>query len=126
MIIKKVLLAGILLCINTASVIAIGSADSTHASMVKNGLKVSADKHYLVDAITAKPVFILATTAWNINSLTYAEIDTLLQATASHGFNSIMFALDFYPQADEPNVYGQKAYIGDEKTDLNPAYFKYC
>jgi len=93
---------------------------------VKNGLKVSPNKRYLVDAVTGKPVFILATTLWNINALTYPEIDTLLKSTAMNGFNAIMFALDFYPQADEPDIYGDKAYIGPEKTDLNPAYFTYC
>jgi len=36
---------------------------------VNNGLKVSENKHYLVDAATGKPVFILATTLWNINAL---------------------------------------------------------
>ncbi|MEP6747975.1 MAG: DUF4038 domain-containing protein [Bacteroidota bacterium] len=75
---------------------------------LKNGLKISADKHYLVEAKTGRPVFILATTAWNINALTYTEIDTLLRSTAGNGFNAIMFALDFYPQADEKNAYGQK------------------
>lgn len=96
------------------------------ASAVSNGLKVSGNKHYLVDASTGKPVFLLATTLWNINSLTYPEIDTLLQSVAANGFNAIMFALDFYPQADEQNIYGEKAYIGPDKTDLNPAYFTYC
>jgi hypothetical protein len=96
------------------------------ASAVVNGLKVSENKHYLVDAATGKPVFLLATTLWNINSLTYPEIDTLLQSVASNGFNTIMFALDFYPQADEQNIYGEKAYVGPDKTDLNPAYFTYC
>ena len=93
---------------------------------VQNGLKISTDKHYLVDAKTGRPVFLLATTAWNINALTYNEIDTLLQSIAANGFNAIMFALDFYPQADEQNIYGNKAYTGPEKTDLDPGYFIYC
>ncbi len=93
---------------------------------VQNGLKVSTNKRYLVDAVTAEPVFLLATTAWNINALTYSEIDTLLKSVANNGFNSIMFAINFYPQADEPNVYSDKPYIGTNKTDLNPAYFVYC
>ena len=96
-----------------------------HAS-VKNGLTPSADKHYLVDAITGQPVFILATTAWNINALTYAEIDTLLQTIALNGFNSIMYAIDFYPQGEEANVYGARAYSGPDKTDLDSKYFRYC
>ncbi len=93
---------------------------------VNNGLKVSLNKHYSVNAVTGTPVFILATTVWNINALTYNEIDTLLQTIASNGFNTIMFAIDFYPQADEQNIYGDKPYIGADKTDLNPAYFTYC
>src|SRR5476651_1407306 len=93
---------------------------------VGHGLKVSANKRYLADAITNEPVFLLATTAWNINALKYAEIDTLIKSISANGFNSIMFALDFSPQADEPNVYGEKAYVGPDKTDLNPAYFSYC
>lgn len=93
---------------------------------VRTGLKVSADRHGLVDAVTGRPVFLLATTAWNINALKYDEIDTLLKSISGNGFNAIMFAIDFYPQADEPNIYGEKPYIGTEKTDLNPAYFSYC
>ena len=102
------------------------SAQTGHPGDVTHGLKVGANKHYLVDAVTGKPVFILATTAWNINALTYPEIDTLLQSIAGNGFNSIMFALDFFPQATEANIYGESAYNGPGKTDLNPAYFTYC
>ena len=93
---------------------------------VENGLRISSDKHYLIDALTGKPVFILATTAWNINALTYDEIDTLLETIARNGFNSIMFTMDFYPQAEEANFYGKKAYTGVDKTDLDPGYFIYC
>ena len=100
--------------------------DTIKHSTVENGLKVSFDKHYLIDGKTGRPVFILATTAWNINALTYAEIDTLLQSIAGNGFNAIMFCIDFFPQADEPNVYGHKAYTGAEKTELDPDYFIYC
>jgi hypothetical protein len=92
-------------------------------AQVADGLKVSDNKHYLVDATTGKPVFLLATTLWNINSLAYPEIDTLLHSMALNGFNAIMFALDFYPQADESNIYGEKVYVGPGRADLNPAYF---
>jgi hypothetical protein len=93
---------------------------------VSDGLKVSTNKKQLVNAKTGLPVFILATTAWNINSLNYQEIDTLLKSISSNGFNAVMFTLNFYPQANEANVYGQCAYIGEDKTELNPAYFSYC
>ncbi|TCC91744.1 DUF4038 domain-containing protein [Pedobacter frigiditerrae] len=119
---KKLL---ILFVINILILIAFNTKSSAKTNVL-NGLKVSGNKHYLLDAKTNEPVFILATTAWNINALTYKEIDVLLKSTAKNGFNSIMFALDFYPQATEKNVYGEQAYIGPEKTDLNPKYFAYC
>ena len=93
---------------------------------VGDGLKVSANHHYLVDAKTGAPVFLLADTAWNLGALRLEEIDTYLQSRAAHGFNAVMFALNFAPQADEKNAYGQPAYIGAEKTELNPAYFATC
>lgn len=92
----------------------------------ENGLKVSDNCRYLIDAVTNEPVFLLADTAWNLNALTYNEIDLYLKNRASHGFNAVMFALDFYPQANEANIYGECAYTGPEKTDLNPYYFIYC
>ncbi len=93
---------------------------------VENGLRVSANHRYLVDAVTGMPVFILADTAWNLGALKFEEIDRYLQSRADHGFNTVMFALNFAPQADEKNAYGQSAYIGAEKTDLNPEYFEFC
>ena len=100
-------------------------SDTTKYPSVANGLKVSTNHRYLVDAVTGKPVFILANTLWNINSLTTPEIDTLLSSIAKNKFNAIMFTLNFSPQGDEANAYGQKAYIGEFKTDLNPAYFSF-
>jgi len=93
---------------------------------VNDGLKVSANGHYLVDAVNGSPVFILADTAWNLGALKIEEIDTYLQSRADHRFNAIMFVLNFAPQAAEKNAYGEPAYIGADKTDLNPAYFATC
>jgi len=104
-------------------------ADETAASprsSVNDGLKVSENHRYLVDAVTGNPVFILADTAWNLGALKIEEIDTYLQSRADHGFNTVMFALSFAPQAQEENAYGQPAYIGADKTELNPAYFETC
>ena len=95
-------------------------------SSVAPALKVSANQHYLVDAGTGAPVFLLADTAWNLGALNFEEIDTYLQSRSGHGFNTVMFALNFAPQAEEKNAYGQAAYLGAEKTELNPAYFRYC
>jgi len=93
---------------------------------VKNGLKVSDNHRYLVDARTGAPAFLLADTAWNLAALRLEEIDIYLQSRAAQGFNAVMFALNFAPQADENNAYGEPAYVGAEKTELNPAYFKAC
>jgi hypothetical protein len=103
----------------SASVIAAGSPAS-------DGLKVSDNHRYLVDAVTGKPVFLLADTAWNLGALKLDEVDTYLQSRADHGFTAVMFALNFAPQAVETNAYGQPAYIGADKTELNPQYFKTC
>lgn len=99
---------------------------SSSRSGVKHGLKVSGNQRYLVDAKTGAPVFILADTAWNLGALKLAEIDTYLQSRTEHGFNTVMFTLNFAPQADEKNAYDQPAYLGVEKTELNPAYFQFC
>ena len=101
-------------------------AVASGSSSVENGLRISDDHHYLVDAVTGRPVFLLADTAWNLAALKLEEIDTYLQSRASLGFNTVMFTLNFAPQADEKNAYGQAAYIGKEKTELNPAYFENC
>jgi hypothetical protein len=95
-------------------------------SDVRNGLKLSTNGRYFADAVTGEPVFIMADTAWNLGALTLEEVDIYLQSRASHGFNTVMFAASFAPQASEKNAYGNPAYIGPDKTQLNPAYFEYC
>jgi hypothetical protein len=112
-------------------VLAIASRGSTPVvppskPVALNGLKASDNHHYLVDAKTSAPVFILADTAWNLGALKLEEIETYMQSREDHGFNTIMFALNFAPQASEMNAYGQPAYIGADKTKLNPAYFETC
>jgi hypothetical protein len=94
------------------------------AAPITHGLAVSDNQRYLVDAVTKEPVFILADTAWNVNALKLEEIDRYLQNRAGHGFNTVMFTLNFAPQADEKNAYGQVAYIGKDATELNPLYFE--
>jgi hypothetical protein len=100
----------------------VGCASAT----IPSRLGVSDNRHYLVEVATGKPVFLLADTAWNLGALNLDEIDTYLQSRAAHGFNAVMFALNFAPQANERNAYGEPAYIGAAKTELNPAYFGYC
>ena len=95
-------------------------------SPAADGLRVSDNQRYLVDAVTGKPVFLLADTAWNLGALKMEEVDTYLKSRADHGFTAVMFALNFAPQAVETNAYGQAAYIGAQKTELNPEYFKTC
>ena len=102
------------------------AAASMADSAVKHGLTVSANHRYLVDTLSGAPVFLLADTAWNLGALKLEEIDLYLKSRADHGFNVVMFALNFAPQADEKNAYGQAAYLGADKTELNPAYFETC
>ncbi len=102
------------------------TAAPSSRAMVRNGLKLSGNRRYLMDAVTGTPVFILADTAWNLGALKLEEIDTYLQSRADHGFNTVMFALNFAPQAEEKNAYGEPAYIGAEHNELNPAYFANC
>jgi hypothetical protein len=90
------------------------------------GLKVSTNRRFLSDAQTGRPFCLLADTAWNLNALTYEEIDLYLRNRSSHGFNAFMFCLNFFPQAAAANAYGQRAYIGPGNTVLNPLYFEYC
>ena len=90
------------------------------------GLKVGDNHRFLMNAHSGKPFFLLTDTAWNINALTYQDIDLYLRNRHAHGFSAFMFTLNFYPQAREANVYGQKAYIGADHTTLNPKYFEYC
>jgi len=106
--------------------VGVNSGSNGVPSQVMDGLKVSANGHYLVDAVNGKPVFLLADTAWNLGALKLEEIDTYLQSRGDHGFNAVMFALNFSPQAVEKNAYGEPAYVGADKTDLNPAYFATC
>jgi len=125
-----ILAAAVLWRLSSAALLAGGAGVNTGGnpgpSQVMDGLKVSANGHYLVDAVNGKPVFFLADTAWNLGALKLEEIDTYLQSRADHGFNAVMFALNFSPQAEEKNAYGEPAYIGADKTGLNPAYFATC
>jgi hypothetical protein len=86
-------------------------------------LVISANHHYLAEAATGKPFFLLADTAWNLNALTDQEIDVYLEDRHAHQFNTVMFCLNFFPQAAAENAYAQRAYIGPDHTDLNPDYF---
>lgn len=103
-----------------------GSTQSPADEAVRHGIKVSDNRRYLADAVNGRPVFLLADTAWNLPALTLEEIDTYFKSRADHGFNAVMFALNFAPQADEKNAYGEPAYIGADKNTLNPAYFMVC
>jgi Protein of unknown function (DUF4038)/Putative collagen-binding domain of a collagenase len=89
-------------------------------------LEVSLNHHYLVAAPSGQPVFLLADTAWNLGALKLDEADAYLQSRADHGFNAVMFALNFSPQAEARNAYGEPAYVGPAGAELNPAYFAYC
>jgi hypothetical protein len=110
----------------TAAQAGITTQEGTMAVATPDAIKVSDNHHYLMEASTGKPFFLLADTAWNLNALTNEEVDIYLKDRAGHGFNTVMFCLDFFPQAAAENAYGQAAYVGADKTELNPQYFSYC
>ncbi|HYO23818.1 MAG TPA: DUF4038 domain-containing protein, partial [Lacipirellulaceae bacterium] len=62
----------------------------------------------------------------NLNALTDEEARRYLASRRDHGFNAVMFTLNFAPQGEEQNAYGEAAYQGPHKTDLNPQYFQRC
>lgn len=97
-----------------------------HDPAAWHGLKISANRHYFVDAQTGAPVFLLADTAWNLGALPREEIDAYFANRAAYGFNAVMFALSFSPQAAERNAYGHAAYVGADKTELDAAFFADC
>jgi Protein of unknown function (DUF4038)/Putative collagen-binding domain of a collagenase len=102
-------------------IVALARAESLAESSMH--LAVSGNGHYLVEAATGKPFFLLADTAWNLDALTDTEIDRYLTDRAGHGFNAVMFCLDFSPQANAENAYGQVAYTGEGKSELSSEYF---
>ncbi len=79
--------------------------------------------NYLAEAGDGRPFFILADTAWNLDALADEEISTYLKNRHSHRFNTIMFSLNFFPQAAAENAYNQRAYLGPDSTELNADYF---
>jgi hypothetical protein len=101
----------------------LGAVPERTRTQAADGLKVGAGGHYFVDAVTGEPVFLLADTAWNLGALTLEEIERYFENRERHGFNAVMFALTFAPQASEANAYGEAAYQGPDHTQLNPAYF---
>jgi Protein of unknown function (DUF4038)/Putative collagen-binding domain of a collagenase len=120
---KFALILGGLFCALSEGFAATRASDYAAA---KNGLRVSDNHRYLIDAKTGAPFFLLADTAWNLAALKREEIGIYFQSRAEHGFNTVMFTLNFTPQADEKNAYGEPAYLGADKTELNPAYFETC
>lgn len=78
-----------------------GQATRPAASKVETpmaSLILAPNQHYLAEAGTDRPFFILADTAWNLDALTDDEITTYLKNRHSHHFNTIMFCLNFSPR----------------------------
>lgn len=88
-------------------------------------LGISADGHHFIDRESGKPVLLLCDTGWNLLSLDFNDCTKYINSRADNGFNTVMFALSFEPQAKAENAYGERMYIGDDKTELNPKAMKY-
>lgn len=91
-----------------------------------NPLAISADGHHFIDKKSGKPVFLLCDTGWNLLSLNFDEYSQYISSRTDNGFNTVMFALSFEPQAKAENAYGERMYIGDDKTELNPKAMRYA
>ena len=122
--------------LSTAAVLSLAAAarvfgradDHQHDSLVPapRGLIVSKNGHYLADAASGRPFFLLSDTAWNLVALNAADLELYFASRRLHGFSGFMFCLDFYPQSSGLNAEGQCAYMGPQKDELNPKYFEFC
>lgn len=66
------------------------------------------------------PFFMLFDTGWNLAALTREEIKTYVESRKTNGFDAVMFALSFEPQAKPENAYGARVFVGPDYTELNP------
>ncbi len=113
-------------CFAVGLAVSLSAALSVRGEAIRAALRVSENHHYVVNADTGAPVFLLADTAWNLGALRLDEVDLYIRSREKAGFNVVMFALNFSPQAEEKNAEGQAAYIGADHSELNAAYFSYC
>lgn len=86
-------------------------------------LQVSNNQRYLVDQVNV-PFFYHADTAWQIfTKLTKAEAEQYLEDRRSKGFNAIKVQILSYAPGAAVNREGQTAFINNDMTNPNNAYF---
>jgi hypothetical protein len=88
-------------------------------------MKVSADKHYLVDDAD-KPFFYLADTAWMLfYHVSREDADFYLQNRRQKGFTVVMpVMLRESPGTGMRNFYGDSPFVDDDPTRPNEAFFQ--
>ena len=89
-------------------------------------IKVSNDKHYLVNK-DGTPFFWLGDTAWELfHRLKREEAKVYLQNRADKGFNVIQaVVLAEMDGLNTPNAYGDKPLLNNDPTKPNEAYFRH-
>jgi hypothetical protein len=88
-------------------------------------VKVSANHRYFVDR-NGVPVFWLGTTQWMLfRGYTLEDAGTILKETQRRGFTFAQVMLMGTGDGTQPNVYGDKPWVGDNPLTPNEAYFKH-
>jgi hypothetical protein len=110
--------------IGTAVVLSFSLAASALARPSAFPVKVSENHRYFVDA-GGVPVFWLGTTQWQLfREYKLEDARTILEKSASHGFVFAQVMLLGVGDGTAANVYGQKAWLGNDPARPNEAYFK--
>ena len=88
-------------------------------------MKVSADKHYLMDDAD-KPFFYLADTTWMLfYHVSREDADFYLQNRRQKGFTVVMpVMLRESPGTGMRNFYGDSPFVDDDPTRPNEAFFQ--
>jgi hypothetical protein len=87
-------------------------------------VKVSGNGRYFVDQ-AGKPVFWLGTTQWQLfRDYTLEEAEVILEKTRSTGFAFAQVMLMGVGDGTQPNVHGEKPWIGDNPLTPNEAYLR--
>jgi hypothetical protein len=99
---------------------------ATHSPAAAPRLKVSDDKHFIVND-DGSPFFYLGDTAWELfHRLNREEAERYLKNRADKQFTVIQaVVLAELDGLNDPNPYGQKALVDNDPTKPNEEYFKH-
>lgn len=99
----------------------------SHESEEETNMRVSDNKHYLLDD-QGKPFFYLADTTWRFfYDTTYEEADRYMRKRKEQGFTLFMPVIlsEVNPDENDANQYGEMALIDWDPTRPNEKFFQY-